>query len=133
MDNEDLVHKSEEDTKTEFLDGIPKEVRRVIQSTTSFMGMTGSRESSIEKKITPEHIDKMLDNERIGMQLQAKDEKNHRYFLFGIVLVLAVLAVFVLILFRSQPEMISQIVIPMITGIVGAAGGYGYGKSKRGE
>jgi len=150
MDNNELmasdkVNVPNEATVPDQLDGLPNEmpaeVRSVFRQSMSFMGMmTGSRESSIVKKITEEHIDKMLDNDKAEMEFEDKEkERNHkdkaqnRLLIMMIVVIMAVLAAFVLFFYRDDADTVLKIIVPVITFLTGAVGGYfgGYGKAKR--
>ena len=142
MDNKDLIPSNEpKKERPEIIGGIPEdappEVRRILErsyeSITMMSGMMGPRESAVEKQVRPEHIPQFIGLKEKEAELAHKDSKSNRYFQLAIVLVIAVLVGLVLFLYRDQPEMVQKIIIPAITFIAGAGGGYGLGKSKRSE
>ncbi|MDR2687641.1 MAG: hypothetical protein LBB75_07800, partial [Oscillospiraceae bacterium] len=142
MDNKELTEYDESAVSNELPEEIPKEFKRVVQQSFSMMGITGPQESSLTKKMNEQHITQMLDNEKIGMELEAKDreriqafedkeKKRSHWLTILIVFVLASLAAIVLILYKDQPDMVQKIIIPALTFIAGAGSGYGLGKAKR--
>jgi len=49
----------------------------------------------------------------------------------AVIFVLGTLAGLVLFFFKDQPDIVLQILVPAMTFIAGAGGGYSFGKSKR--
>jgi len=126
------------DEKLDVLDEMPKQVQFMQRTMMAIMERTS--ESSVANKITEKHIEQMLDiqrsgvdNQRLGMELQVKDNDRNRLLALAVVLAILALAALVLILYKDQPDMVQKIIIPAITFIAGAGGGYGLGKSKRAE
>jgi len=119
-----------EENASEAMEEMPKEVRRTMQAM-SIMMRSGPAESPIAKKITEEHITKHLELEEKGLELAYKDKANNRWLVIAVVVCLTVLAGFVLFLFHDDADVVLRIFLPIITGLVGVGGGYGFGKSKR--
>ena len=137
MDNKDLMASDEAGAPNEAaapdpLDGLPKEVSSMIRYSMTLMN-ANMREPSLADKFTPEHIDKALDIQKEGMQIEHKDNNTNRLFMLAVILVIAAIIVTILVLFRDKPEMAEKILYAAGGLIAGAIGGYGYGKSKRGE
>ena len=101
------------------------------QTMSEFRMSVGPPESPFAKHVTGEHITQQQENEAKAMDYENKDRaRNHRLVII-IVVALVALAVLVLVLFRDDAQTIREILVPVLTGLVGAIGGYGYGKSKR--
>jgi len=135
MDNKELMPSNEpEKVEPQSFEGLPKGMQKVIrefESLSVFMGSAKPNDPSIAdniaKKLQPEHIDKMLDNQQKGMETQRKENIGDRIFWFAIALLVSGLIVTILVLFRDKPEMAEKI----IYAAVGALGGFGLSKIKR--
>jgi len=137
MDNKELMASDEADALNKSaapdpLDGLPKEVRSMMRYSFSMMN-ANMREPSLADKFTPENIDKALDIQKDGMQLEHKDNNTNRLFMLAVILVIAAIIVTILVLFRDNPDMVEKILYAAGGLLAGAVGGYGYGKSKRSE
>ena len=106
------------------------EVRRFSMQ---MMGTTGPQESSVAKKITEEHITKMLALEEKGMETQYKENNSNRIFMIVIAVLLIGLVVTILVLFRDKTDMVEKILYAVGGLMAGFGGGYGFSKSKRSE
>ena len=133
MDSKELTEYDEASAASELPEEIPQEVRHVMRQSLTMMGMTGPAESSVAKKITEEHITKMLALEEKGMETQYKENNSNRVFIIVIAVLLIGLVVTILVLFRDKPDMVEKILYAVGGLVAGFGGGYGYGKSKRGE
>ena len=86
-------------------------------------------EGEIARKITPDHITKMLENEAKSMDYQHDDVKREKRtnLLYVVIAVVAVLAIIVL-LRDNNPELMSDIIKLLTSFILGGFGGYGLAK-----
>ena len=124
----------EKSTAPEVIEKVPEEFRHIVrQSLSEFRMSIGPPESPIAKHITGEHITKQQENEAKAMDYENKDRARKHWLTVLIALALVALAVVVLFLFRDDTQTIREILVPVITGLAGAIGGYGYGKLKRVE
>jgi len=71
----------------------------------------------------PEHVSKKID-------YSETDKIRKFWFAIAIVIALTILAGIILVLFRDDAETVQRILIPIITALGGAIGGYGIGKSR---
>ena len=142
MDNKELTEYDESTVPTDLPEGMPMEVWRVIQQSFSLKGITGPQESSITKKMNEQHITQLLDNEKTGMELEAKDrernreyedkEKTRKFWLTIIIAVVSVLVLgFVVLIFKDKPDILIPVLSLLFGGGLGFGGGYGIGKTKR--
>ena len=142
MDNNELMEYDECTSPEALPEEIPMEIKRVVQQQFSMMmGMTGPRESAVAKKIEPQHIDKMLDNDKLAMELEAKDREHNREledkdktrkFWLAIIISLVSLLVFgfVVVLFKDNKDILIPVLTLLFSGGLGFGGGYGVGSGK---
>ena len=120
----------------DVLEGLPQEKREIIEKTIISQFAMVSRtspEGEIAKKITPQHIDKLLDNQGKAMDYAHKDEV-HKKILVGVVLFFVIVVVFgVILLLKDSPEIMERILTVVVTAIISGLGGYGVGKSRSGS
>ena len=109
--------------------GIQREI--VHEEVGAFMMQSGFPGMEISNKITPEHINQMLATEDKKVDIALKDRHEDRIFKFAIIFI-AVIVIFALCLFfKDDIESLQKIIAPIISLIIGAVGGYGYGKTKK--
>ena len=65
------------------------------------------------------------------MDYQYKDTKNKRIFISVLVIIVLIVLIVLVVLLKNNTDVLIQLVTPIISLVVGAFGGYGYGKSKR--
>ena len=118
----------------EVLDSVPELDQAAVQF---FLLMQGQSKSLVDR-MNPEHVTQALENEKQAelhqfqiAELEHRDNNNNRLFLLALVLVVTGIIVTILVLFRSNPEMVEKILVAVGGLIAGAIGGYGFGKSKR--
>ena len=117
------------DDISQALEGLPVDKRETIEKTlvTQFAMITSrsSPEFEISRKITSDHITKLLDTQSKSMEYTYKDEQHKRWFYVALIaLVSAVVVVLVLIL-KDKPDVLEKVLIGLGGVIAGAAGGYG--------
>lgn len=84
----------------------------------------------ISNKITPEHINQMLATDAKKVDLASKDRHEDRIFKYAIIITAIVAVIILCVIFRDNVEPLQKIIIPILSFVAGAAGGYGVGKSK---
>lgn len=119
---------------TEILEEIPEEHRAGVKSSFSLMmgAARGAASSPLARKITSEHIGKMLDNS------DKEDKRNFTIRLVGegtkVFSVISVLALVSIVLFYAaktkDTELSEKVFIGAVSAVGGAGVGYGIGKAK---
>ena len=116
------------------LEGIPTEKRQSIERlfVSQFAMVSGrtSPEFEISKKVTSEHIGKMLDTQQQAMEFSYKDEKNKRLFYVILIVIVCAVVLGIVLILKDQPETMEKVLIGLGGVITGAVGGYGYRASK---
>lgn len=96
----------------------------------AFMMQSGFPGMEISNKITPEHINQMLATDAKKVDLASKDRHEDRIFKYAIIITAIVAVIILCVIFRDNVEPLQKIIIPILSFVAGAAGGYGVGKSK---
>lgn len=119
---------------SEVLEGVPEEKRRMIEalfvSQTSFISRF-SPEMETSKKITSEHITKLLDTDAKAMEYSYKDKTQARWFYILISFLICVVLIALVVLLKDNPTTMEKIITIVISTLVGGAGGYGLGVKNR--
>jgi len=125
MSEKELVPKEDEISLDDGMENMPPEVRHMMRAMSVTM-RSGPPESPIAKHITPDHIMKTIENE---------GKNDSRKFWLTVIFVIASLLTlgFVILMFRNAPEVLIPILTLLFGGGLGFGGGYGIGKSKRGD
>jgi len=90
-----------------------------------------SPDHEVAKKVTPEHIGKMIDANAREMENSYKDKGQRRVFsLLYYVGAIATLLV-VIILLKEEPDVMTEVLKIGLPAIATGLGGYGFGRSKR--
>lgn len=113
----------------EILEKFPPEVRGIVRKSTS-MFMAGSLPPPhyyIARKMTPEHIGKILDSVERDSQREHQGRMSSKRWNFAwlIACLIFILAISGLFLWKDK----SEYIVPIITALLGFAGGYGIGLS----
>lgn len=143
-DNEPKVEQEDKSTNEKFEDAViddvvqkvPEEDRhevRRMMSLTMQMGrvMSSSPEMELMKNMTSQNIDKFLDGQQAAMQYQFKEGRESKIFLGAMALLFMVFIVVLIFLLKDKPDILEKVLYSMGGLIVGAFGGYGFGKSKK--
>jgi hypothetical protein len=116
----------------EVLEKIPKEARSEFKRTLSTMisaAYMGPAPHPFTKKLTGEHITKIIDNVEKDEQRQFEYSKGERKMsltiFFGILIPVTGLIIFFTLLNKVE------ILVPLISAIIAFGGGYGFGKSRK--
>lgn len=127
--------KFEEAVINDVIDKIPEEdrheVRKMIGMTMQ-MGrvMSASPEIELMKKMTSENIASFLEGQKEAVKYEFKAGRDNKIFL-GIVLLLFMIFITVLVLLlKDSPDILEKVLYTLGGLIVGAFGGYGFGKSR---
>lgn len=121
---EDVVEKVPEEDRHEV---------RKMMTLTMQMGrvMSASPEMELMKKMTPKHIEMFLEGQKEAMTYQFKAERESKIFLGIMVLLFMIFIVILVTLLIDKPDILEKVLYTMGGLIVGAFGGYGFGKTKR--
>lgn len=125
-------------------DGLPPEVAEVINTMPEehreqvrhmwgmHMSMTTRTSPQMEmmKKLTPETLDKMIENEGKEAEMEYRDRNGARWATLIMILIGALFLLGMIYLLKEDTEVLKEIVVPFVTLIAGALGGYGFGYSK---
>lgn len=120
----------------EMISGLPGEDQeQMTRMMTACFAMVSksSPEAELAKKIEPEHISAMLAAQEKGMEYNYKEEKNKKIFFVVVLLIVVVAVIGIICLLKENPETMEKILIGLISGALGAAGGYGVGTKKRND
>lgn len=113
----------------QILQMVPEERRaEAYSSIFQLFAMERSPEADVAKKITSEHIDKLLDHQNKSMEYSYKDSQQTKFIYFVVFLVTAILVVFIIVFMKDNPEMLEKILTIIGSAGLGAFGGYGVGK-----
>ena len=125
----------EEAELNEVLESIPQEQRKAIEqfmiSSSVHMRQVISPETEVMKKITPEHVSEYLAASREEMQKSYQDKNSQRWFMLAASLMAMVFVVIVILLLRTNPDIMEKVIYAGGGLIAGSFGGYGIGKNKR--
>jgi len=137
--NEKALEEKEEKPKEqaipipeEVLEKIPPDARREVKRAFSMMvsaGYVGPVPHPFARKLTEHHITKIIDNVEKGDAREFDDRKEDRKMtltLFFAILI-PVIGLIVFFTLTNRPEMM----VPILSGLVGFGGGYGFGKSRK--
>jgi hypothetical protein len=117
-------------TPDETVNPIMHEEKRIISSIQAMM-MSTSPGSALADKVDSSHITQMLKNDESESQRIFKNQQENR-ILTIVLVVLSLLFVFGFCwAFKSDKDMIEEIVMPFAALFIGGFGGYGFGKTKR--
>ena len=136
LDNEDKEN-WEEAQLEDFLENVPPEQRKTIEkmmiSSSIRMGSIFSPEAAVMEKLTPAHISMFLDGAEAEMQ-KSYAEKFHRKINTFLTMVVAnVFFIILVILLKDNPDVMEKIIYIVGGVVIGAFGGYGYGRNKNND
>jgi len=126
---EEIPEEEENILSDEIIEKLPPEIRGIVRKSTS-MFMAGSYPPPyhyIFRKMTPEHIGKVIDSLDSDSQRDHKERMSTRrwYYAYLITILMFILLLSLLFLWKDK----SEYIVPIITAILGGAGGYGIGLS----
>jgi len=105
----------------------------IAELSTTFFGMVmqNAPESNISKKLTEEHISQYLKDSGDNMRLTHKSRFQTKIIV--IISMVLILGFFtgIMVIFKDTPDIVEKIMFTAGGAIVGAIGGFGFGKSKK--
>lgn len=116
-----------------FIEKLPEEDRNTFkQLWVSQFSMISriSPEYDIARKVTSEHIDKLLDRDSKELDKIFKDRSQRRGFTLLLTVLASAVLIALVLLLKDNPEFMEKIITIAFSGILGAAGGYGLGINK---
>lgn len=130
MDNDGL----EEAQLEEVLESVPPQHRKAIEkmmiSSSIQMRSIASPESVVMKKLTPEHISKYLDGAELEMKNAYAEKFHKKIFIFSSMIIAMVFFIIIIVLLKDTPDIMGKIIYTVGGVVIGAFGGYGFGKNK---
>lgn len=135
----DVANKDElEEAELEdVLESVPPEHRRVIErmmiSSSIHMRSISSPETAVMKKLTPAHISKYLDGAELEMKNSYAEKLHRKVFTFLTTLVAMGFFIILVILLKDIPDVMEKVIYIVGGVVVGAFGGYGFGKNKNND
>ncbi|MCI8293667.1 MAG: hypothetical protein HFH53_09090 [Hespellia sp.] len=85
------------------------------------------------KKITPDHISQYLDGAELEMKNSYAEKFHRKIFTFSTMIVSMIFFVILVILLKDNPDVMEKVIYTVGGVVVGAFGGYGFGKNKSDE
>lgn len=121
-----------EEVIEEVLEAVPPQHRKTIERmmVSSFRMQSISPEAKMMEKVTEQHIDKFLDTSKETMEKEYQEKAHRKIYtavlaIFGMAFLLAVI-----LILRDNPDVMEKVIYTVGGVIVGALGGYGFGKSR---
>lgn len=117
----------------QIIDEMPEEHQaqaRQMFSVHTAMMMRTSPQAEMMKKLSPETLDKMIENEGKAAEMEFKDRKSARWTTTILVLIGAIFLLVLVYFLKEDTDVLKEIVVPFVTLLAGALGGYGFGYSK---
>lgn len=113
------------------LENLPENQRKVIRESI-FMSMQGAIRpiDPITEHMDKEVLCKIIENAESTAKRESIDKQDARKYSLCVIVVFLLFLGIVLICFKDDIEGISKIITPLITALIGFAGGYGYGFTK---
>lgn len=136
LDNADKEN-WEEAQLEDVLENVPPEHRKVIEkmmiSSSIRMGSIFSPEATVMEKLTQDHITKFLDSSELEMEKSYSEKFHRKIFTFLTMIVAMIFFIILIILLKDNPDVMEKIVYIVGGVVIGAFGGYGFGKNKNNE
>ena len=124
----------EEAELEDVLENVPPEQRKIIErmmiSSSFQLRSMSSPEAAVMKKLTPEHISKYLDGAELDMKNSYAEKFHKKVFTFLTIIVAMVFFIAIIVLLKDNPEVMEKIIYTVGGVIIGAFGGYGFGKNR---
>lgn len=127
----------EEAELEDVLESVPPKHRKVIErmmiSSSIQMRSISSPETEVMKKLTPDHISKYLDGAELEMKNSYAEKLHRKIFTFSTMIVAMIFFIFLIILLKDNPDIMEKVIYTVGGVVVGAFGGYGFGKNRNDE
>lgn len=136
LDNVDKDNLEEAELE-DVLESVPPEHRKVIErmmiSSSIQMRSISSPETAVMKKLTSDHISKYLNGAELEMKNSYAEKFHRKIFTFLTTIVAMVFFIFLVILLKDIPDVMEKIIYTVGGVVIGAFGGYGFGKNRNDE
>ncbi len=136
LDNVDKDNLEETELE-DVLESVSPEHRKVIErmmiSSSIHMRSISSPETAVMKKITPAHITRYLEGAELEMKNSYAEKFHRKVFTFLTMIVAMVFFIFLVILLKDNPDVMEKVIYIVGGVVVGAFGGYGFGKNRNDE
>ncbi len=136
LDNVDKDNLDEAELE-DVLESVPPEHRKVIErmmiSSSIQMRSISSPETAVMKKLTPDHISKYLDGAELEMKNSYAEKFHRKVFTFLTMIVAMIFFILLVILLKDTPDVMEKIIYIVGGVVIGAFGGYGFGKNRNDE
>jgi hypothetical protein len=124
-DNDNIIEGiPEPPVSNEILAKLPPEIRQQVILMMSYQRLGMPSSNPIAAKVTPAHIDKLLDNSEKDSEREHESEKSRRWFHLGYAILSLAFLVF---LFVYLPTVDKELLKQVIGALVVFAGGFGSG------
>ena len=127
-------YKLEENELDEVLENVPPEHRKILErlmvSSSIHMGSISTPETAVMQKLTPEHISKYLDGAEQEMKNSYAEKFHKKIFSFLSMLIAMIFFIIIIILLKDNPDIMEKIIYTVGGVVIGALGGYGFGKNR---
>lgn len=124
----------EEAKLDEVLENVSPEQRKIIErmmiSSSVQMRSVSSPETAVMKKITSDHISKYLDGAELEMKNSYAEKFHKKVFAFLTMIIAMVFIILIVILLKDKPDIMEKIIYTVGGVVIGAFGGYGFGKNR---
>lgn len=121
----------------EIINGMPDEVKEeIVEGITSIQrtqSMSFPPEALVMTKINEEHISDFLAASRENMQKSYQEKFHNKIFQSFLIVMAVIFVIAIIVLLKSQPEIMEKIIYMIFGFLGGVAGGYGVGRRKRNE
>lgn len=97
------------------------------------MRSISSPEAAVMKKLTQDHISKYLDGAELEMKNSYAEKFHRKVFTFLTTIVVMVFFILLVILLKDIPDVMEKIIYIVGGVVIGAFGGYGFGKNRNDE
>ena len=126
--------KFEDAVINDVIEKVPEEDRHEVKKMMTMsmqMGrvMSASPEMELMKKMTSQNIDTFLE----GQKAEFKESRENKIFLGIVVLLFMIFIIVLVFLLGDKPDILEKVLYTIGGLIVGAFGGYGFGKTKRND
>lgn len=110
-----------------------KLIERIIISSSIQMRSISSPETVVMKKLTADHISKYLDATELEMKNNYVEKFHRKVFIFLTMIVAMIFFIFLVIFLKDMPDIMEKVIYTTGGVVLGAFGGYGFGKNRSEE
>lgn len=132
----EIKNEDDRDPFEAMLDEIPQESRGEVKKMIGLsmqMGGVISPQTELMKKMTSEHVTAFLEGQREANNNQFKESRESKILAASLAFMVMIFIIVLIVLLRDKPDILEKILYTSGGLIAGAAGGYGFGKTKKDE